>query len=249
MLAHEIGHYFQSAFARDDSLGGSHGSGDLLDMRVAFSEGWGNGWAGMVTGDPRYADSYGAAQGSGFILDVSGTTRDPSPGWYSETSVQHLFWTWHENASIGFTPIFNVMTNSMLANSGLTSIFGFASRLKEALPGQASTITTNLAGRSISGTDSFGAGESNSGGITQVLPVYKTLNVGSTTNVCLTDAGGAYNKLASPSPDGTRVAFLRETAWSSGQIIAAPAQAASNAAASSETPCFSLPSRTQVGFV
>lgn len=195
VVAHEYGHYFQSAFARDDSLGGQHGSGDLLDMRVAFSEGWGNGWAGMVTGDPRYADSFGAGQASGFILDVSGTARDSAPGWYSETSVQHLFWTWHQNASIGFAPIFNVLTGSMLTDSGLTSIFGFASRLKEAVPAQASTITANLAGRSINGTDSFGAGETNSGGIAQALPVYKTLNVGTTTNVCLTDAGGAYNKL------------------------------------------------------
>src|SRR5574343_913361 len=195
VVAHEIGHYFQSAFARDDSLGGSHGSGDLLDMRVAFSEGWGNGWAGMVTGDSRYAVSYGAAQGSGFILDVSGTTRDTSPGWFSETSVQHLFWTWHQNASIGFTPIFNVMTNTMLSNSGLTSIFAFASRLKEAVPAQASTITSNLAGRSISGTDSFGAGEGNSGGNTDVLPVYKTVNVGTPGSVCINGAAGTYNKL------------------------------------------------------
>jgi hypothetical protein len=216
VVAHEIGHYFQSAFARDDSLGGQHGSGDLLDMRVAFSEGWGNGWAGMVTGDPRYADSFGTAQNQGFILDVSSTARDTTKGWFSETSVQYLFWNWHQNSSIGFTPIYNVMTNSMLSNSGLTSIFAFGSRLKEAVPGQASTITANLAERNINGTDSFGTNESNSGGNVDVLPVYKNLTVGTPASVCINGSVGTYNKLGGQAylkftTSGTRTITVSQT--------------------------------------
>ena len=34
--------------SRDDSLGGPHGSGDILDPRVAFSEGWANALSGLV---------------------------------------------------------------------------------------------------------------------------------------------------------------------------------------------------------
>ena len=44
---------------------------------------------------------------------------------------------------------------------------------------------TNSSPSSISGSDSFGAGESNNGGVTEVLPVYKSLSVGSSTSVCL----------------------------------------------------------------
>jgi hypothetical protein len=44
VIAHEFGHYLQAAFSRDDSAGGTHEDGDVLDIRVAFSEGWGNGW-------------------------------------------------------------------------------------------------------------------------------------------------------------------------------------------------------------
>ena len=40
VIAHELGHYLQDVFSRDDSIGGPHGPGDRLDLRVAFSEGW-----------------------------------------------------------------------------------------------------------------------------------------------------------------------------------------------------------------
>ncbi|MGB5740215.1 MAG: hypothetical protein WBM54_12750, partial [Woeseia sp.] len=40
VIVHEWGHYFEDVFSRSDSIGGSHGPGDKLDMRVAFGEGW-----------------------------------------------------------------------------------------------------------------------------------------------------------------------------------------------------------------
>src|SRR5690606_4768445 len=48
VVVHEWGHYFESTLSRSDSIGGPHGGGDLLDMRVAFGEAWGNALAGMV---------------------------------------------------------------------------------------------------------------------------------------------------------------------------------------------------------
>lgn len=48
VVAHEWGHYYQSAFSRDDSPGGSHSLSERLDRRLAFSEGWGNAWSGIA---------------------------------------------------------------------------------------------------------------------------------------------------------------------------------------------------------
>ena len=45
--------------------GGSHSLSDLLDRRLAFSEGWGNAWSGIALGRSNYTDSVGAGAGAG----------------------------------------------------------------------------------------------------------------------------------------------------------------------------------------
>ena len=62
VIAHEFGHYIENNLFRADSIGGSHGSGDLLDLRVAFGEGYGNGISGMVFNDPIYVDTSGVGR-------------------------------------------------------------------------------------------------------------------------------------------------------------------------------------------
>ncbi len=62
VMIHEWGHYFEDKFSRSDSIGGSHGDGDILDIRLAFGEAWGNALSGMVTDDPMYIDTTGNAQ-------------------------------------------------------------------------------------------------------------------------------------------------------------------------------------------
>ncbi|HHH50951.1 MAG TPA: hypothetical protein ENK76_01075, partial [Campylobacterales bacterium] len=67
IIIHEWGHYFEDQFSRADSIGGSHGAGDYLDIRVAFGEGWGNGWSAIVTDDPIYYDTMDIRQSNGFF--------------------------------------------------------------------------------------------------------------------------------------------------------------------------------------
>jgi hypothetical protein len=61
VIAHEWGHYYQASFSRDDSTGGAHSTSDLVDRRLAFSEGWGNAWSGIALGRSNYVDSGGRA--------------------------------------------------------------------------------------------------------------------------------------------------------------------------------------------
>ncbi|MEM9843115.1 MAG: hypothetical protein AAF767_10700, partial [Pseudomonadota bacterium] len=57
VVVHEFGHYFEDQLSRSDSPGGSHSLNDRLDARLAFSEGWGNAFAGMILDDPNYRDA------------------------------------------------------------------------------------------------------------------------------------------------------------------------------------------------
>lgn len=194
VVVHEWGHYLQSAVSRDDSVGGEHGSGDKLDMRVAFSEGFGNALSGMVLGSPRYADSAGPAQGGGFVVDVSVNPGTADRGWFSEFSVQHLLWQWHENTSIGFAPMYQVLTGPMKSGAPIVGIHNFAHRLKGAAPMQAPTITNTLAVQSITVQDEWGTGDNTTGGLGGSSLV-STPTVNGSARVCASNAAGTPNKL------------------------------------------------------
>lgn len=203
VIAHEFGHYFQSVFSRDDSVGGSHSGGERLDMRVAFSEGWGNAWAGMALNTQFYTDSALAGQQGGFRLNLAAPTN-VNPGWYNEATVQYLLYTWHADASIGWVPIFNVLANmrtTLPAEGTVSSLHHFAHYLKQQVPGQAAAINTLLAGQQIVVADARGSTETNGSTIAEALPVYRThaAAIGVAQNYCLTDAavsnGVEFNKL------------------------------------------------------
>jgi len=194
VVAHEFGHYAQSAFSRDDSIGGSHTGGDKLDMRVAFSEGWGNAWSGMALASQYYTDSGGAGQQSGFVLDLA-ASPPTNRGWFSESSVQYLMYQWHASGAIGFTPIWNVLNGFALnlpADGALSSIHYFAHKLKQQVPGQATAINALLAGQQITVADALGSTETNNGGVSISLPIYKqhAAALGVAQQYCVTDAGG-----------------------------------------------------------
>ena len=79
VIAHEWGHYYQSSFSRDDSPGGPHSLDNRIDRRLAFSEGWGNGWSGIALGRSNYVDSVGAQQSRGGQCESGGWAVD-QPG-------------------------------------------------------------------------------------------------------------------------------------------------------------------------
>ena len=84
LIAHEWVHFFEATLSRSDSLGGGHGPGDQLDMRVAFSEGLANALSAMITGEQSYAASFGPKQGSGWRWDIENAAQARlRPGWFS----------------------------------------------------------------------------------------------------------------------------------------------------------------------
>lgn len=216
VIAHEWGHYFQDSFSRDDSFGGIHRAGDRLDMRVAFSEGWGNAFSGMATDRSIYQDSNGSAQADGQCLGLQDDTQYPAcgaptnPGWYSEVSIARVLWHLFDtpghgagNAGLGFGPIFTVMNTDMVNTRALTSIYPLAAALKIRNPTAASGIDAILNAQDIAvadpAFDEWGAGETNDAGDPSVLPLYLSAAVpGTVSSVCSNnnfDTQGDGNKI------------------------------------------------------
>jgi hypothetical protein len=202
IIAHEFGHYFEAKFSRSDSIGGQHGTGDELDLRVAFGEGWGNAFAAMVLNDPIYRDSSsGAASDFNFNMEQD-DSRFADGGWFSETSIGEILWDIFDPANepddsvaLGFVPIFQAMTTDQRTTDALTSIFSFFSALRDVAPSSGAGTNQLRAGEQISGTDEFASGETNSAGDTLVLPIYRpiTLNQGQ-QRVCTRSQSGRENE-------------------------------------------------------
>lgn len=177
VIAHEIGHWFEANFSRADSIGGSHGNGDILDETVAFGEGFGNAFSGMVTRDAFYRDTSGPLQGStGLTLDLeadSVNSADTFPGvainldgGWSEISVQEILWDIFDGTddvadgdtdgvALGFGPIYDVLVGPQRTTPGFTTIYSFLTHLKNAQPAAAIGIDSLAAGENIGAFNSL----------------------------------------------------------------------------------------------
>ncbi|MFC5472650.1 hypothetical protein [Paraherbaspirillum soli] len=205
VIAHEWGHYFQASFSRDDSIGGTHGPGDLLDMRLAFSEGWGNAFSSMARNDPMYIDTFGPQQASpAVVFKVDEIPATDPKAWFSETAVQSVLYRLHQSPTVGFSPIYQAMT-TQTNTPALTSLFSFATPLRGQVNAAGQTTIDNLLAEinTVNGSslDPFGVNQvvlppSVSAGNGQfVLPVYTQLLIGQGTRVCSTITYGGINKL------------------------------------------------------
>ncbi|NQV86004.1 MAG: hypothetical protein HQ492_02900, partial [Woeseiaceae bacterium] len=221
---HEWGHYFEDKFSRSDNIGGTHFLGELVEARVSFGEGWGSAVAAMASGDPLICDS-GTVSGSGsFGYNVETFNSGPQ-GWYNEMSVAGILFDLYDsnndgvdNGSIGFEPIYDVMTGPQTTMEAFTTLFSFSSLLRPTLTvaGQ-NLLDTLLATENVetTGLDIWASSQANNGqAVNQsrdVLPLYTDYTVGSTLNICV-------NSDHDPDGDGNKPAesrYLRVTTLSS----------------------------------
>lgn len=194
IIIHEWGHYFEKKFSRADSIGGSHLEGDRLDIRVAFSEGWCNAFSSMVKDDPIYVDTGDNRQASNMLaMDMeSGTKRNP--GYFSESSVQRILYDLYDDAddgydelSLGFEPIYDILTGTQKITPAFTSLFPFIKALKDKNSGYLDLINRVVLSENISSITSI-YGDSSNG-------LYGDMSVGTAYNVCTSAEYGKYNKL------------------------------------------------------
>ena len=185
LIVHEWGHYLQDKAARDDSIAGPHGPGDILDPRVAYGEGLATGIVGVVLApDTLYSDTYGPGQTTSFSFDFEDNTDDPTPGWWSEWSIQAIVNDIfdgnndlpYDNLQLDVGAFYDALVATKDVDS-LQSIFTFIDILKKAHPGSAADINTLCGHHDISPVqDEWGTGEAHSTlGIE--LPPYEVLTI------------------------------------------------------------------------
>ena len=199
VIAHEWFHYYEDKFSRSDSIGGKHQTTNILDIRVAFSEGLANAFSAMALDDPIYFDTNGYNQASGSFFDIESGTNT-NIGWFNEGSIHRVIYDIYDDKddnrdklSLGFTPIHKVMTGSQKSTELFTSIFSFITYLKKENTSNVIAIDNILEDEDIAEiTDINGTGRTNK---PSELPTYKKLIVGSTVNVCPKYDNGTFNKL------------------------------------------------------
>lgn len=247
VVAHEFGHYLENNFSRSDSIGGPHGLGDRLDMRVAFGEGFGYAFAAIVLNNTISLDSFvnaGTHTASGFNIETNPPGGGSGAGcWCSETSVWSILWDLHDavsdgadNISIGFAPIWQVMTDAQQTTPAMTSIFSFATALKTARPGDAAGIDALLAAQNIdaAGIEPFASTQTNVP-FANLLPLYPTITPGVPVNVTnvgtRTSPERVYNKAGNRS-------FLRFTPAANATVNISVVTSNTNVAPSTADPDF-----------
>jgi hypothetical protein len=99
VVLHEYAHMLASRFSRDDSPGGAHSIGDMLDPRVAWSEGFANFFSAAVRSDRIYRDASGVNGTRVLRFDLEeNVPANDHPGYWSETSVHSLLWDLYDDA-------------------------------------------------------------------------------------------------------------------------------------------------------
>lgn len=143
VVAHEFGHFLENKIYRSDSIGGRHSLSDSLDPRLAFGEGFGNAFSGIVHADPDYIDTNGTNQNSGFTINVSQPpSSDNDRGPWSERSMQYLL---YRTATLrgNFGAIHDILENyqktSQAPTTGLTFVSYYAQKYGQSTNGLAST--------------------------------------------------------------------------------------------------------------
>lgn len=205
VILHEFAHYIEDVLSRTDSIGGRHTLNGAFDMRLAFSEGLANGFAGFVNGRGIYADSSGSQQGSGYEFSLEDNNIG-NPGWFNENSVGKIIYDLADpanesvdNLALGLSPILNTLrANEYRQSDAMTSIFLFSDVFNHLNPQDAQMgLALLMQEEEISGRGKYGQGETNTSNhnISSALPVYVSLGVGNTVNVCGNNRAGEYNGL------------------------------------------------------
>lgn len=104
IIAHEYFHFIESTMGRTSSPGGSHNGNQLLDPRLAWSEGAAQYFQGVMTGISRVLDSRGNISGaSALIVDFSLEQVDTdesnleNEGEFREFSVARILWDTYDD--------------------------------------------------------------------------------------------------------------------------------------------------------
>lgn len=201
VIAHEWVHYFQDVASRDDSIGGSHAGGELLDFRVSFSEGYATALGVFLIDADEYIDTYGSDQRSAFRVNPD-TELTANQGWFNEDSVMRIIYDSLDGGASDDDDLHIPLSDALSVHREFTnatefiSIYSWYDLLSAKLSdADIAELNSIMGANRVYGRERYGLVESNDGGKINSLPVYDRLLVGQTVVRCMDDASGTYNKL------------------------------------------------------
>ncbi len=172
VIAHEWFHYFENAFSRSDSKGGSHGSSAILQLSTAWGEGSATGLGNLILGERGYVDTDDPRQADGFENDLEENRAGNAVGFYGTRSVSSLLWDLtdaqtdeSDTTQISQQLLFDVLINGHAQTEALVSIFSLGFELSKADPSLTQPIARLYEREAIvAPIDPWGTGETNDGG-------------------------------------------------------------------------------------
>ena len=218
VVGHEWGHFLDDTIFRTDHLGGPHSLGDRLDSRLAWGEGWPTALAAMFLNDPVYCETGAPGTPAGFEINAERGFFG-GVGWFDEVGVARFVYDlWDtdnedtDTGSVGFAPIYDVMTGGFRATPAWTNIFVFAVELKALVDDTGDALIDSQLGdeKTVQGDllDIWGTNETNDGGAIDpqdVLPIYVDMVAdGTTTNICSNSQFEPY-----PDKEGNKLSEYR----------------------------------------
>ena len=221
ILVHEWAHFLLDALSRDDSMGGDHGFDDLLDARVAYSEGLATALACLVLQDEVYRDTSGPTQSGGFDFNCEQNGGFVPPGWFSESAVIGLIYDIFDEVAdasdgddlyLNITQMQEILFQNMVAQSkgSAATIFSFLAASLEVASDSAAEVmdlaNAKNIGTGLNAVDVLATNESNGaqdyknaqGVETQYsLPLYTELRVNAEpVDLCQDTVHGQPNKIS-----------------------------------------------------
>ena len=144
ITGHEAGHFVEAHYFRSDNPGGSHSVGHVVDVGMAWGEGYGTVFGALALGDPVFVDTSGKAGQKGWQLDLDEARPAADRGIYSELATArlvYLLWD-RRNGVIGdgigsFDRAFEVMKSSMAPGPSYVSPLAFGAYYNARFGGKA----------------------------------------------------------------------------------------------------------------
>jgi len=157
LILHEFGHFVAFSYSRDDSPGGIHFAGELVDPRLAWSEGWADFFSGASRQSPTILDTSETPLGcptdfriAALNLESKDLTCGPAvccSGIWSEEAVGALLWDiFDSGAEAGDeaqVPLSDILRGLVALKSHRFVYVGdFLDEIRGLAPGQSTAIGT-----------------------------------------------------------------------------------------------------------
>ena len=134
---------------------------------------------------------------SGWHMNIE-SEQHQTPGWFSEASIQRILYDLYDNnndgsdsLSLGFKPIYNVLTGAQKTTKAFTSLFPFIHALKNENPESSIAIDDIVSSENIAPINDI-YGENRTILLNgQTLPLYRNLDIGGSVNICTSSTYGS----------------------------------------------------------